>query len=244
MNHTTFFSMIRPMFPGGLKPVQVQVINAILLRSRDLSDQHLAYILATAYGEAKLTPVRENMNYSAAGSRKTWRTRPEAVQFAGKPQALANSVYGGRLGNKVGTNDGWFYRGGGVDQLTGRDNYRRMGIENSPEAILQPEVAALSIVNGMVTGRYTGKKLTDYGVGSDFSAARARAIVNADVGLNGARYAAHYKTFLAALQTAGRGTEPEVRPDAPVMPMGQQPAKPLTGWAALFSAIAAMFRGK
>lgn len=28
--------------------------------------------------------------------------------------ALANSVYGGRLGNKVGTNDGWLYRGGAI----------------------------------------------------------------------------------------------------------------------------------
>jgi putative chitinase len=206
-----------------------------------MSVDHLAYIFATGYGEAKLTPVRENMNYSAKRIRQVWPSRPEAVQFAGKPRELANSVYGGRLGNKVGSDDGWRYRGGGVDQLTGRDNYRKVGIENNPEAILEPSFAAWSLVHGMTTGRYTGKKLSDYGDGKDFRATSARAIVNGDVKLNGAKYAGYYAKFLAALHKAEWGTSPPVRPDVEPAPMRTQESF----WAALMKALAVLFgKGK
>jgi len=214
MNRSAFFAAIRPLM-GRISPVQVQVVEAILDLGHDLSAEHLAYVLATGWGEARLTPVRENMNYSATRIRKVWPRRPEAVQFAGNPQGLANSVYGGRLGNRVGSDDGWRYRGGGVDQLTGRDNYRKIGIETRPEAILEPAFAAKSLVHGMVTGRYTGRALEDFGDGPSFDARRARAIVNGDVALNGAKYAEYWRTFLAALKSAGWGTSPPVRPDAP-----------------------------
>ena len=234
MNKTTFFNAVRPMFPGKrLTAVQVQVIEAILDQGRALSAAHLACILATGFGEAKLTPTRENMNYSAKRIRQVWPSRPEAVQFAGKPRALANSVYGGRLGNKVGSDDGWNMRGGGIDQLTGRDNYRKVGIENNPERILQPDFAVKSIMHGMTTGRYTGRKLADYGDGATFNATAARAIVNGDVKLNGAKYAGYHAKFLAALRNAGWGTAPPVRPD-----VEPAPAKPQQGWLArLLAAI-------
>lgn len=237
MNRAAFFAAIRPMFPGKrLTAVQVRVAEAILDRARDLSAEHVAYILATAFGEAKLTPVRENMNYTAKRIRQVWPSRPEAVQFAGNPQGLANSVYGGRLGNRVGTDDGWRYRGGGVDQLTGRDNYRKIGIEDRPEAILDPTFAAQSIVHGMTTGRYTGKSLSDYGDGPGFKATSARAIVNDDVKLNGAKYADYWVTFRDALQDAGWGTTPPVRPDAPRV---NETPKPSTRPAARINGIIA-----
>lgn len=188
---------------GKLTQVQVQVIEAILSNSSGLTPEHLAYILATAWGEAKFRPQRENMRYSAKRIREVWPNRPEAVKFANQPRALANSVYGNRLGNRPGTEDGWLYRGGGVDQLTGRDNYRKMGIEGNPDKILQPYFAAKSIVQGMKTGRYTGKKLADYGNGKTFNPRAARAIVNGDVKLNGAIYASYYDVFAKALRDAG-----------------------------------------
>lgn len=203
MNEAAFFAAVRKGFGVRLTQVQVQVAQAIMAKGANLSAEHLAYILATAWGEARLSPKRENMNYSAKRIREVWPSRPEAVAFAGKPQALANSVYGGRLGNRPGTDDGWRFRGGGVDQLTGRDNYRRIGIEDWPERILEPEFAAWSIVHGMTTGRYTGKKLADYGDGPAFNARAARAIVNGDVALNGATYAKHWRVFRDALVAAG-----------------------------------------
>lgn len=241
MNRSTFFAVMREAF-GPLKDIQVQVVEAILdaAARKKLSAQHTAYILATGWGEAKLTPVRENMNYTADRIRQVWPSRPEAVQFARKPRALANSVYGNRLGNRAGTDDGWDFRGGGIDQLTGRDNYARIGIAEKPEAILQPDKAVDSIMHGMTTGRYTGRKLADYGDGAAFDARAARAIVNGDVKLNGAKYAAYHQVFMRAIIEAGgvgHVTEaPKAEHVAPVVL--NAPSK----WAAFIAAILALFK--
>ena len=68
----------------------------------------------------------ENLNYSAAALCRVWPTRytPElAVWYAHKPQQIANNSYNGRMGNRMGTNDGWDYRGRGLAQCTGRNEY-------------------------------------------------------------------------------------------------------------------------
>ena len=206
MNRAKFFDAIRPMFPKGLTQTQVDVINGILDGMAGHSVAHVGYILATAYGEANLTPTRENMNYSAARIKQVWPSRPEAVRYAGKPKALANEVYGGRLGNRPGTDDGWRFRGGGVDQLTGRANYAKIGLEHNPERILHPDQAVKSIIHGMTTGRYTGRKLSDYDRPNGFDFVAARAIVNGDVALNGRKYGGNAVLFRNALQSAGWGS--------------------------------------
>jgi len=199
MTRKAFFDAIRPMFGRAMDPVQVQVIDAILDGTKAWPAAHVAYTLATAFGEAKCTPQRENMSYTAARIRTVWPSRPEAAQFARNPRGLANSVYGKRLGNRPGTDDGWNFRGGGVDQLTGRGNYQRIGISADPEQILRPAVAVKSLLDGMLTGRYTGKKLGDYDPGRGFDFVGARAIVNDDVRLHGAKYAGYARQFMAAL---------------------------------------------
>lgn len=204
MNKTVFFDAVRASF-GKLTDAQVQSAEGILdaATKRGLSDEHTAYILATAWGEANLTPQRENMSYSATGIRKTWPHRPEAVKFARKPKELANSVYGGRNGNRPGTDDGWVYRGGGLDQTTGRDNYTKVGLATNPNGILQVDRAVDSIVSGMVTGRYRGFKLSSYGDGQTFKPVAARAIINADGKTKGSLYAGYYSKFLSAIIKAG-----------------------------------------
>jgi putative chitinase len=91
----------------------------------------LAAFLATICHETGgLTIVRENMNYTASRIRAVWPSRPEAAQYARNPKALANSVYGGRMGNErdgTADDDGYRYRGGGLIQLTGRSSYERAG---------------------------------------------------------------------------------------------------------------------
>ena len=71
---------------------------------------------------------RESFAYSAGRLRKVFSSRvhsiSEAKQLIAKGQvAVANFLYGGRYGNRPGTNDGWNYRGGGIIQNTFRSNY-------------------------------------------------------------------------------------------------------------------------
>jgi putative chitinase len=65
------------------------------------------------------------------------------------PEAIANRVYAGTLGNgDEASGDGWRYRGSGYKQLTGRANYRDIGaivnmdLEGNPELAREPAVAA------------------------------------------------------------------------------------------------------
>lgn len=73
------------------------------------------------------TDVSENLNYSATALIATWPKRfPQEIanQYARKPEAIANRAYANRMGNgPEESGDGWKYRGRGVIQITGRDNY-------------------------------------------------------------------------------------------------------------------------
>lgn len=71
----------------------------------------------------------ENLNYSSDALcrvfGKYFKTREEADAYARRPEKIANRVYANRMGNRSeASGDGWRYRGRGLIQLTGRNNYR------------------------------------------------------------------------------------------------------------------------
>lgn len=117
-----------------------------------------AFIAQCAHESAGFSRFVENLNYSAEGLAKTWRSRfanadgtPNATarKIARNPQEIANAVYNGRMGN-VNPNDGWNFRGRGAIQITGRANYEAVGrimaqygVIESPEVILDnPDLLA------------------------------------------------------------------------------------------------------
>lgn len=111
-----------------------------------------AFLANVAHESNLFTAVVENLNYSAEGLLKTWPNRfnaETASQCARNPERIANTVYGGRMGN-VEPGDGWKYRGRGLLQITGRANYRQTGdglgipLEAEPDLLLDPQYAALS----------------------------------------------------------------------------------------------------
>lgn len=127
--------------------------------STDLRIAHFFAQIATETGGLK--SVEESLNYSVealiekfgrhriseADARKYGRTRNRKAD----QKAIANIVYGGAWGRKnlgnTEPNDGWDFRGGGMMQTTGRANYRKMGHEDSPDALRDPTTAFLTAVH-------------------------------------------------------------------------------------------------
>jgi len=73
------------------------------------------------------TALSENLNYRAETLEKLFskyfsKAGRNAADYAKQPEKIANVIYGGRMGN-VEDGDGYRFRGRGVIQLTGKDNY-------------------------------------------------------------------------------------------------------------------------
>lgn len=102
----------------------------------------IAHFVAQVAAETGgLRSLEEDLFYSAKRLCAVWPKRfpseAAARPFARNPKALAEKVYGGRLGN-VKPGDGWRYRGGGAIQTTGRANYRAAGFEADPDRLRTP----------------------------------------------------------------------------------------------------------
>jgi putative chitinase len=117
----------------------------------DTPVRQAAFLAQLAHESSRFQRLEENMRYSAKRLTQVWpsrfRTLEAALPFANNPEALANNVYANRMGN-VNPGDGWRYRGRGLKQLTGRNNYKAyqaasgVAVLTSPDLLLQPPHAA------------------------------------------------------------------------------------------------------
>lgn len=73
--------------------------------------------------------IAEDLNYTHASRicavfPKEFNTLAQAASYVRQPEKLANACYAGKLGNGgPATGDGWRFRGRGLIQVTGRDQY-------------------------------------------------------------------------------------------------------------------------
>lgn len=68
----------------------------------------------------------------------------DAAEHTRRPAKLANRVYANRLGNgNEASGDGWKYRGRGIKQLTGLDNYRAAEVALGRPYVEHPDLVAL-----------------------------------------------------------------------------------------------------
>lgn len=132
--------------PKATSPVLiVGSLNDHLSRCGIRDNRTLRHFMAQLHVEsAGFTRLEENLNYSALRLTQVWPKRfpttAAANPFARNPRALANKVYGGRMGN-TGTNDGYLYRGGGWIQLTGKNNYVAASKWTGLDLVKNPDLA-------------------------------------------------------------------------------------------------------
>jgi putative chitinase len=118
-----------------------------ITRPRELAN-FMAQVTHESNGLNRLEEsFRYTRNISQIPVQSAWREGPEALEAArlqalqGKPERLAELMYGGRNGNDE-SGDGWRYHGRGYIQLTGKDNYRAAGEALELDLIGHPELAA------------------------------------------------------------------------------------------------------
>lgn len=91
------------------------------------------------------TVLEENLNYKAATLEKLFskyfsKAGRNAAEYEKKPEKIANVIYASRMGNgDTASGDGYKFRGRGIIQLTGRDNYTNFGksIGKSPDEVIE-----------------------------------------------------------------------------------------------------------
>lgn len=129
----------------------------------------------------------------------------------------------GKLARKLGNSpekdgDGYKYRGRGYVQLTGKSNYAKYGIASKPEQALDPQKAFEIMTDGMHTGAYTGKKLSDYFTARKADYINARRIINGtDKAAVIAKYAKQFESILNSAASIEKPATSNSKPhDLPV----------------------------
>lgn len=116
------------------------------------------FMAQCAHESLDFTRLEENLNYSEKALNSVFgryfgEGKRDAAEYARKPEKIANYVYQdefrskrGAMGN-VNDGDGWRFRGRGIKQLTGRNNYTAFGktigmsAEETAEYVATPEGA-------------------------------------------------------------------------------------------------------
>jgi putative chitinase len=97
----------------------------------DSSRRVAAFVAQCSHESGGFRVIRENLNYRWQSLRKLFPkyfpTDELAQQYASRPnkqEAIANRIYANRMGNgPEESGDGYLYRGRGLIQLTGKENY-------------------------------------------------------------------------------------------------------------------------
>lgn len=146
------------------------------------------FIAQTAHESGGFRQVVESLNYTPGALVEVFGKRITQQQASAlgrtsaqsaRQDAIANLVYVNRLGNKA-SGDGWKYRGRGLIQITGLENYRACGAALKLDLVTKPELLELELQAARSAAWfYTSKGCMAYGA----DVYRVTQIING--GLNG-----------------------------------------------------------
>jgi putative chitinase len=152
--------LLQKVCPGTRKTVLEKYVGplytiAMYYSILDTKERTAAFLAQLAHESGGFNIVIENLNYSADGLLrvfpKYFPTRELATQYARNPEKIANRVYANRMKNgDEKSGDGWKFRGRGLIQITGRDNYTRfaqsleMDLDTTVEYLETPSGASVS----------------------------------------------------------------------------------------------------
>ena len=164
-------AVAKPPTAAKIPPVVVSGSKGLVLSAlvaAGYSKQAQANVMANVEKESNFKPRSEELGkYSAktlyklygppgavdgqpvGGKNKVrFNTMEEAQAVVSKgPEAVGDVIYGGRMGNTA-PGDGFKYRGRGFIQITGKENYDKIGksigvdLVNNPDLANDPEIAA------------------------------------------------------------------------------------------------------
>ncbi|MFZ9611160.1 MAG: glycoside hydrolase family 19 protein [Methylococcales bacterium] len=165
-----------PRAIGGTGPWLEALNEALPQYEINTIERVAAFIAQCAHESGGFSVLEENLNYKAATLSKLWPQRfPPGIaeEYAGNPEKIANKTYGSRMGNgDEHTGEGYKYRGRGLLQLTGKDNYRACSqalfqdttLLEDPDLLLDPYYAIHS-----ACWFWSKNKLNQYADSGDFT---------------------------------------------------------------------------
>ena len=135
----------------GIEEKWLEPLNNAFIKYHITDINEKAMFLAqTTHESNDYKRLEESFNYSPKRLFEVFRKRVGSFENAKKlcnegAKAIADFVYGGRLGNSK--DEGYKYRGRGIIQLTGKNNYKYYGdklnidLVNSPDLAKEPDTA-------------------------------------------------------------------------------------------------------
>lgn len=171
-----------PMTPSQIGGGDMQYNLRQSLASQGILDPKAqANIFAQIQGESQFELKDESLNYSpqrlfelfGVGNKFGNKVRLKTIKDAEKivaqgPVAIGNLLYGGRMGNA--SSEGFLYRGRGYIQLTGKDNYKRVGDMIGVDLVTQPDLVNDPIIGAQVVAAYYKMRAGKTGDLTDISA--------------------------------------------------------------------------
>jgi putative chitinase len=140
------------LIAGGIGATQARMFVDHINQVCEIYDietplRQAAFVAQCAHESALFTKTEEDLFYRDPTRIQAMfsavRTPEQAASLVGKPEALANVGYANRNGNgDANSGDGYRFRGRGLIQLSGRNNYTAAALKLAEPYVDQPDLVA------------------------------------------------------------------------------------------------------